>query len=208
MREPQAIAELARLFARLPGIGPRQARRFVYSLLTRGEEEATALAKAVANLPLAVKRCPACQRYFDKNGGNEIKCDICRDEHRDKTLLMIVEKDADISSIENAGAYAGEYFVLGALLPILEKAPNLKIRSDELLEAVKNKMKDGLVEVIIALAASTEGDNTVDYLKPLLIKTINGSKIKITILGRGLSTGSELEYADSETLKNALKNRG
>ena len=207
MKEPKAIAELAHLFSRLPGIGPRQARRFVYTLLIRGAEEVQILAKALNTLPLTVKRCPTCQRFFDGNGHQAPQCELCRDIDRDQTLLMIVEKDADIGAVENAASYNGQYFILGGLLPVLEKTPNLKIKSDELSDLVKEKIKHGLQEIIIALAASSEGDNTIDYLKPFLAKILTGNKVKISILGRGLSTGSELEYADSDTLKNALKNR-
>lgn len=206
MREPEAIDKLAKLFTHLPGIGPRQARRFVYYLLAKGQTETKALATAINALTGAVRGCQSCHRFFDGNGANHLECDLCRDPGRDQTLLMVVEKDADISAVEHAGAYQGKYFVLGGLLPVLEKDPAEMIRSKELTSLVKKQEKD-LKEIIIALAASSEGDNTIDYLKPLLVEATKNSAIKISILGRGLSTGSELEYADTDTLKNALKNR-
>ena len=206
MREPEAIDKLVRLFTRLPGIGPRQAKRFVYYLLTKNQAEGKAMATAISALSGAVRECQSCHRFFDGNGQNHLECDLCRDPGRDKTLLMVVEKDADISAIEHAGAYQGRYFVLGGLLPVLEKEPTEMIRSKELATLVKKKAKN-LIEIIIALGANSEGDNTIDYLKPLLAESLKDTQIKISILGRGLSTGSELEYADTDTLKNALKNR-
>jgi recombination protein RecR len=207
MTEPQAIEKLARLFAHFPGIGPRQAKRFVYFLLAKGPGESAALIEAINAVTAKVKQCPSCHRFFDQNGGQQPECDLCRDPNRDHTSLMIVEKDADIGAVEHAGAYLGQYFVLGGLLPILEKEPAQKIRSQELTLTVQKLLTKNLSEIIIALAASSEGDNTIDYLKPLLTDATKNSKVKISILGRGLSTGSELEYADTDTLKNALKNR-
>ncbi len=205
MREPAAIDKLAKLFTRFPGIGGRQARRFVYFLLTLNQAERNNLSASIAALGAAVRECELCHRFFDSNSDKFTLCDLCRDPARDGTSLMVVEKDADVAVVERSGAYPGRYFILGGLLPILDKAPASRIRSEELVTRVTSDKN--LNEVIIALAASSEGDNTVDYLKPLLLQALIKTKVKITLLGRGLSTGSELEYADTDTLKNAFKNR-
>ncbi len=193
--------KLIELFREFPGIGPRQAKRFVYFLLNRNPAYANELAKLVTEVRKTVHTCDSCFRYFP-NGTNKI-CVICRDESRDKTALMIVSHDVDFENIERTKVYNGYYFVLGGNVPILEKNPEKRIRQKELLEIVSEKIKNGLSEIIIALNYNPEGENTLSYLKELL----SPFKTKLSTLGRGLSTGTELEYSDSDTIKNALKNR-
>ena len=115
---------------------------------------------------------------------------------------MIVSRDVDFEVIEKSKVYNGLYFILGGTIPILDKEPERKIRLKELKEKI-NKSK--LNEIILSLNVNAEGENTIVYLKKI-ISDIN-QNIKVSVLGKGLSTGSELEYSDSETIKNALKNR-
>ena len=117
---------------------------------------------------------------------------------------MVVERDADFENIEKSGAFGGKYFILGGKVPILEKNPEQKIRVTELKERVQDK---NLKEIVLALSVSPDGENTEKYVRELLSPIVEKKKIKISTLGRGLSTGIELEYPDSETLKNAFKNR-
>lgn len=119
---------------------------------------------------------------------------------------MVIEKDSDLEAIERSGAYHGRYFVLGGTLPILDKEPEKRIRIRELLAAVKARKND-LKEVILATALTPESEHTADYVRSALEETTKESGIRITTLGRGLSTGSELEYADSETLRFAFEGR-
>lgn len=97
--------------------------------------------------------------------------------------------------------------MLGGSVPILEKNPEKRIRQKELLEVVEKRSKDGLKEIIIALNYNPEGENTLTYLSEILKPLADKNNLKISTLGRGLSTGTELEYSDTETIKNALKNR-
>ncbi len=121
---------------------------------------------------------------------------------------MVVPRDIDLENIERTGAYSGKYFVLGGTVPILEKEPEKRIRQKELLGTVSERIKSvKLKEIILAMNLNPEGENTVDYIKKLLASFTLKPKIRISTLGRGLSTGTELEYSDTETLKNALKNR-
>jgi recombination protein RecR len=127
---------------------------------------------------------------------------ICASLNREKSLLMIVEKDVDVETMERAGVYNGKYFVLGQTISLTEDTNN-NLRLKKLFEKVKNSPVGELKEIVIALSANVEGENTARYIQ----KILEPLKVKITRLGRGLSTGAELEYSDSETIKNALEGR-
>ena len=198
-----SFEKLADLFARFPGIGPRQAKRFVYFLLTQNGSFTAELANEILALRKEVARCVDCQRFFRGSGR---LCSVCGNASRDHTSLLVVEKDVDLDAIEKTGIYKGLYFVLGGILPLLEKAPDEMIRTASLLALVKTRIqKDSLKEIILALSATPDGDNTAEYVKEKLEPVLGD--IPIHILGRGLSTGSELEYADQETLRNAFAGR-
>ncbi len=210
--------KLIELFKEFPGIGPRQAKRFVYFLLNRNPAYANDLAKLISEVRSTVHTCDTCFRFFPRlpapersDGGQanstSTTCSICRDKNRDEKSLMLVSHDVDFENIEKTKFYNGYYFILGGTVPILEKNPEKRIRQKDLLEVLNKKVKGGLSEIIIALNYNPEGENTLSYLKELLSKRHFDSKIRISTLGRGLSTGTELEYSDSDTIKNALKNR-
>lgn len=198
--------ELARHFERFPGIGPRQARRFVYHLLTENPEALKTLAAAIADIQAKVTECAHCFRYFARDNGNTL-CELCENPARNHELLMVVERDSDISPIEHSDIYDGYYFVLGGTVPLLEPQENIKLRGGALRGIVDMRAKEGLKEVILAFSVNPDGENTARYVGTLLKETEEKYGIKISTLGRGLSTGSELEYADPETIKNALQNR-
>ena len=200
------ISRLTEQFARFPGIGPRQAKRFVYFLLTRDHRFLDDLSRLIVELKQEVHHCSACYRFF--TGREQQFCDICSDPSRNSALLMIVEKDVDFENIERSGVYDGLYFILGGAVPVLEKEPEKRIRSAPLTERIKRDLDSGkLKEIIFALSANTEGDNTERFLLALIKPLTENKDVKISHLGRGLSTGTELEYSDSETIKNALRNR-
>ena len=126
----------------------------------------------------------------------------------DPQTLLVVEKDTDLETIHKSGSYKGMYFVLGGTIPVIEHAHSSRIRFNELLKKIEQSAPQGLSEIIFALSANPEGDHTRDYLIQALMPLTQSHGINITALGRGLSTGSELEYSDGETLKHAFKNRG
>ncbi len=194
------IDELARALAKLPGIGPRQGKRFVYYLLSAPESERTRLAALISSLGNDVRQCPECQRFH--TGGSADACLYCADRGRDDSLLMLVEKDQDLAAIERAGTYRGRYFVLGGVLTLSGKGA---IREKELLNTTRRRIVGGLKEAVLALSATSEGEHTADHVRLLLAPYRN--QIKISTLGRGLATGSELEYSDAETLRAALAGR-
>ena len=194
------IDELAQALARFPGIGPRQGKRFVYYLLATPAAERAKLAELIASLGKEVKQCPECLRFY--NGTTATVCNYCSDSKRDDALLMLVEKDQDLAAIERAGTYRGRYFVLGGVLTLTGKGA---IREKELVRIIENRLKNNLKEVVLALSATSEGEHTADHIRELL--TPYRDHLKVSELGRGLATGSELEYSDAETLRAALTNR-
>jgi recombination protein RecR len=146
-------------------------------------------------------------RFFDKKNRQSDLCAVCGDDSRDASALMIVAKDVDLDAIEKSKVYEGYYFVLGNTLSLVESDPASKVHAKELLEAVERRAALGLKEVIVALSLNAEGEHTREYEEGLIAPLTKKHGIKISILGRGLSTGTELEYSDAETIKNALLGR-
>lgn len=203
------IEKLTQIFSHFPGIGPRQARRFVYYLLTRNREILDEFSQHIKDLKNDVVICADCHRFFEaKNQNNKdspCRCKICSDQTRDGSTLMIVQRDIDLESVEKNGVFNGVYFVLGGSVPILEKEPDKRIRIKELKKIIE--IKKDIREIILGVNWNPEGENTGDYVQKFLKDIIEKNKIKITHLGKGLSMGTELEYTDPETMKNALRNR-
>lgn len=193
------VEELTALFTRFPGIGPRQARRFVYHLLAVSAYDRTKLARLIEELAHDVKQCDDCRRFWSGTGN---LCNYCADKSRDNTLLMLVEKDQDLLAVERSGTYRGRYFVLGGIISLSGKGA---IREQALTALVERKAKNELKEIVLALSATAEGEHTADRIRELLRPLRD--HIRFTILGRGLATGSELEYSDKETLSAAFLNR-
>ncbi len=202
------IAKLEEIFRHFPWIGPRQAKRFVYHLLTQTTSNLSELSKLVLELKQHIQICQSCYRFFPL--GNKVPqslCSICSDPNRDHQTLMIVSRDIDMEAVEKSRAYAGTYFILGGSVPILDDQPETKIRQVELLKKVTELCAQDIKEVILATSVNPEGDHTAFHLSTLLKPLSIKFSFKISTLGRGLSTGTELEYSDSETLKSALENR-
>jgi len=197
-------------FEKFPGIGSRQAKRFAFHILTLNQTAVAEIAELIGNLQSSVIECASCHRFFAQNYGHSTLCSICLDSNRDQTKLMVVAHDSDIQAIERSNVYDGLYFVLGGTVPLLHSEDSKKLRGGALKATVEARLKAGLSEIILAFAINPDGENTTRFtesiISPLFINLPQTPKI--SQLGRGLSTGSELEYADPETIKNALKNRG
>ncbi len=200
-----AIEKLAEIFKEFPGIGERQAKRFVYFLMSRSGAYNENLSSLITDLKKEVAQCKECFRFFILNQKKEKLCDICANTNTDTSTLMVVEKDSDLESIKKSRVYNGKYFILGGLVPIVEKTTKSRVRIEELKQALSaNK---NLKEVILAFSLNPQGDHTDSYVRDQIKDIAQKLSIKISSLGRGLSTGTELEYSDNDTLKNALKNR-
>jgi recombination protein RecR len=199
------IDRLSELFERFPGIGPRQARRFVFHLLTEPRPELERLAGLIASVKDSVYECPECFRFHTHTDATH-RCEICSDPTRDRSLLMVVERDSDIRPVERSGVYTGLFFVLGGTVPLMSEGETKRLRGGALKAVVEKRRTEGIREIILAFSVNPDGENTARYVETLLAEA-RESGVTITTLGRGLSTGSELEYADPETVKNALRNR-
>lgn len=200
------IEKLTEHFKEFPGIGERQAKRFVYFLLHKNPIYVKELGDKIIDLKNIIHQCPSCFLFFQSK--QDELCDICNNDKTDKTSLLIVEKDADYENIRKSKNYNGLYFILGGLVPIVTKETPNYVRIKELLRKIETEAKQNeLKEVIIALSLNPQGEHTDMYLREILFPLETKYGFKIVSLGRGLSTGTELEYSDSETIKNALKNR-
>lgn len=194
---PQTIENLIDEFAKLPGVGPKSAQRLVFYLVKSPKKDLAIFSQALSKLLDGVKFCSLCQNLSE----NE-KCPICANSKREQNKICVVEKPLDVVAIEETHNYHGLYHILhGAISPINGIGPDeLKIR--ELLQRLNNDNNE-VKEIIIATNPNLEGEATAMYLSKL-IKPLD---IKVSRIARGLPTGSDLDYADQETLSNALKGR-
>jgi len=192
----QAMSELdtlIQLLAKLPGLGPRSARRAALHLIKRRESLLEPLAVALARAAEAIHRCPICG-----NLDTVEPCAICRDPERDMTIICVVEDLADLWALERSGAFRGRYHVLGGTLSALDG-----IGPDDLnIERLLARLRPGQ-ELVLALNATVEGQTTAHYLADRLA----GRDVKITRIAQGVPIGGELDYLDDGTLTAALKAR-
>jgi recombination protein RecR len=191
----KSIENLINEFKKLPGIGPKSAKRIVYSLLKISTRDVSRFAQALIELKEKVKFCSICF-----NLSEEEICHICSDEIRDRKKICVVENVSDVSIFENTAEYRGLYHVLGGLLSPIENIGPDEIRIPKLIERVKTTE---IEEIIIALNPTVEGESTATYLKKVL-KPIG---VRITRLASGLPVGADIEYADEITLSRAIADR-
>ena len=202
------IDKLTEIFKEFPGIGERQAKRFVYFLMQKNPAYAENLRLLIGELKKEIAQCRECFRFFiKKDRGLKETCDICANAGTDSSTLLVVEKDSDLESVKKSRTYHGKYFILGGLVPIVEKTTKRQVRIEELKKKIEKEKKNGLEEVILAFSISPQGDHTDQYVREQLNDLCEKQNMKISSLGKGLSTGTELEYSDNDTLRNALKNR-
>jgi recombination protein RecR len=196
------LHRLEEIFSHFPGIGPRQAKRFVYYLLNKSPSFIKEFTALIDDVKKSTAQCKSCERIFIHRNIKDSICPTCSDNTRDQSLLMVVARDSDFESIEKSGAYRGLYFILGGTVPVLDKEPEKRIRLEKLLTRVSKN--SSIKEIILSLNTTPDGEHTADIVRDAL-KTVHTANV--TVLGRGLSTGAELEYVDSDTIKNALQNR-
>lgn len=189
------IEDLIDLMARLPGLGPRSARRAVLALLKKRANLMAPLAQAMAHVALTAKDCAICG-----NIGTSDVCAICADDRRATGEICVVEDVADLWAMERSGVFKGRYHVLGGTLSALDAVGPEELRIPRLLTRVAD---EGVTEVILALNATVDGQTTAHYIADVLVP----AGVQITSLAQGVPVGGELDYLDDGTIGAALRAR-
>lgn len=192
---PRDIEALIELMARLPGLGPRSARRAVLVLLKKRATMMVPLAQAMAEVAITARDCTVCG-----NIGSAEVCDICADPRRATGELCVVEDLSDLWAMERGGAFKGRYHVLGGTLSALDAVSPETLRIPALVARIAS---EGITEVILALAATVDGQTTAHYIAEVLGPT----GVAVTSLAQGVPIGGELDYLDDGTIGAALRAR-
>ena len=206
---PSSIQRLIEIFANFPGVGPRTATRFALHLLKISEQERNELTENLRAVNAQVRLCVFCfQPHQPDVSASDALCDICRNAARDRSLICLVEKESDLETMERASVYRGLYFILGGTVGTLRKEELKHLRALELKERLLMPATFGIPikqfsELILATNLTPQGEATALYITRFLERV----PIHISRLARGLPLGSELEYADGETLRSALEGR-
>lgn len=190
---PDSLYRLIDEFSRFPGIGKKTAQRMAYQVLKYSNAEAVSLAQAVMDLKTKILTCSLCGGITEQD-----PCHTCSDTKRDRSIICIVEESDDIYVFEKTNTYRGLYHVLGGVLSPLDGVGPDELNLDTLL-----KRLEGVIEVVLAVNPSIEGEATALYIGKLL----TGKGIKVTRLARGLPVGGDLEFIDDATLVQALEGR-
>jgi recombination protein RecR len=191
------IEVLVQKISRLPGLGPRSARRIVIHLLRNRQESLDPILLGLKNVSENIKTCPICSNidiFTDV-------CSICSNTKRNKDVICIVENVADLWAIERTSCFHGRYHILNGLLSSIEGRGPEVLMLDKLLKRCEEA---SVSEIIVALSATVEGQTTSHYIKGFL----NDKNIKVTFLAHGIPVGGELEYLDDGTLFTAFSARG
>lgn len=213
---PKPLQKVIELFTRFPGIGPRQAARFALFLTTSDRALLQELVAALKDANEKISRCGLCYRAMEIMAPEHTHCEYCLSNRRDTHMIAIVERETDMQNMERTSSFTGLYHVLhGVVSPLDQESPK-RLHLVELYRRIQGLVSSGNeagdtahpVEVVLATNSTAEGDTTARYIErvlaPLKEKHPN---LTITRLGRGLSLGAELEYADEITLKTAFQNR-
>jgi len=190
-----AVEQLIQHLSRLPGFGPRSARRAALHLIQRPEAALTPLLRSLAEVEQTVRTCGHCGNIDARD-----PCDICRDSERDGTLICVVERVGDLWAFERAGTFRGRYHVLGGVLSALDGVRPEDLSIDPLVARVRAKE---VKEVVVATNATLDGQTTAHFLAERLSNT----GVKVTRLAHGMPVGGELDYLDDGTLSTALRLR-
>jgi len=190
-----SIQTLIDEFTKLPGIGARAAERLAFHILKMDKDGAMSLAFSIRDVKKNIRHCRVCANLTDKE-----VCDICTDERRDKSLLCVVEYPRDLTAIEKTDSYNGLYHVLMGRFSPAEEPEGTNLRLQELAA----RLEDGTVkELIVATNPDTEGDATALFVKQFL----NGARVTMTRLARGLPAGGDLQFAGKAILSEAMEGR-
>ncbi|MEE2667950.1 MAG: recombination mediator RecR [Pseudomonadota bacterium] len=193
--KPSKIDNLIELMARLPGIGPRSARRMVLNLLKKPDSLMRPLAKALVETADQIKKCEICG-----NIDTVSPCNLCEDNRRDQSIIVVIEEVVDLWALERAAVHKGLYHVLGGSLSVIDGVGPDDLGINQLIERAD---KDSTEEVVLAMNATIDGQTTAYYITDQLSEC----NVKISRLARGVPVGGELDYMDDGTLMEALESR-
>ena len=194
---PNALDRLITLFAKLPGIGKKSAGRIAYHILGSSPVLASALAKELAGLHQAIKRCSVCGGFTEAD-----PCSVCANPDRDHSIICVVENAQDMRIIEEAREYPGVFHVLGGLIAPLEGISPADLSIDKLIARLSDN--DNVIkEIILAINPTVEGDTTALYLQ----KILKDYPLEITRLASGMPVGGNIEYIDKLTLSRSFRGR-
>jgi recombination protein RecR len=189
------IERLIALLSKLPGLGPRSARRATLALLKRRDQLLLPLAEALSTAAARVKTCGVCGSLDTQD-----PCAICADRERDASLICVVEEVGALWAMERAVAFRGRYHVLGGLLSALDGVGPDALKIGPLIERAS---EEGVREVILALPATVDGQTTAHYLAERLAR----ANVSVTMLARGVPVGGELDWLDDGTINQAMRAR-
>ena len=195
MKEFSSIAKLIDSFQRLPGIGHKTAEKMAYQVLEMKDENVEYFSDALREVKAKIHHCPICGAYTEDD-----ICEVCANEMRDKTKVMVVSYPKDVIAFERIGAFDGVYHVLFGALSSVNGITINDLNVPSLFERIKSQ---NVSEVIVATPPNTEGETTALYLARVLANT----GVKVTRIAYGLPLGGHLEYADALTLTKALEGR-
>jgi recombination protein RecR len=194
---PKALQEVIEAFANLPGVGTRTAERYGYMLIRRDPKYAKTLSRSLETLHDSVKYCPITFALIDADIDVS---PLYTDAKRDKKTIAVVAEPFDIMALEKTASFSGTYHVLGGLVSPIDGVGPEDLHIKELVRRIQD---DEVTEIILATNASVEGESTALFIQ----QQLEGSKVRITRLARGLPIGADLEYADQITLSRALEGR-
>ena len=195
MDKLKPLTRLEDSLAKLPSVGRKSAERMAFAMLEMSDEDLNEFSEAVKNLKEDIHHCPVCGMLT-----NEDKCEICSNEARDNSLLMVVSYPKDVIAFEKIGAFDGVYHVLGGALSSVNGITIHDLNITSLFERIKEQKVE---EIIVATPPNTEGETTALYLARVLENT----GVNVTRIAYGLPLGGHLEYADALTLTKALEGR-
>ncbi len=189
------IENLIKIISKMPGLGPRSARRLVFHLIKKREIFMAPLIGSLTVVKESVRNCDLCG-----NIALERFCNICSDLKRDKSIICVVEEVSDLWAMDRAGVFMGVFHVLGGLLSPLDGIGPEKLRIDNLSQRIKTQ---GVKELVLALGTTVSGQTTANYL----LQELSGLNISITSLAQGVPVGGELDYLDDSTIIAAFNDR-
>ncbi len=192
---PNSLNDLINNFKNLPGIGSKTAERLAYSMIDFDKNNLTSFSDAILGVRDKICRCSICGNISDNS-----VCNICNDDTRNKSIIMVVEKPKDIVLFEKIGVFKGIYHVLNGLISPIEGVGPDDIELSKLIDRIEST---DVSEIILALKPSIEGETTMQYIK----KILSNKNIKISKIATGVPIGTDMEYIDSLTLEMAIDER-